>query len=75
MVKSGPWPERIGSHGAVVDGIEIFPFRGVSDHECVVLLDEDPLDGEVRRADPRGLAYHPHWTCVMARRDLAAELW
>lgn len=60
-VAGGPWPERIGCRGVIVDeGLPHYPWTGLGRNEAVVLLDDDPLGG-----------HHPDgWTCVMDRGDL-----
>lgn len=74
VVASGPWPERRGAHGVVVDGPAIYPFHSVTQHECVILLDDDPLF--VPFDESRPFAYHADhetWSCVICRRDLVPE--
>lgn len=75
-MKGGPWPERVGAHGVVVTGGDVYPFHGISEHEMVILLDADPL---LEPHDPeRPYAWRSDddlWSCVMRRDDLTAELW
>lgn len=72
VVKSGPWPERVGAHGVIVTGKDTFPFHSTSEHECVILLDLDPIPEDV---EPFGHRHNPAYTCVISYRDLTAELW
>lgn len=62
-IVDGPWPERIGCEGVIVDPTSeqarIYPFRGLGLGEAVVLLDRDPLLGRGTVAIERG------WSCVI----------
>jgi hypothetical protein len=75
VITAGPWPERVGCHGTIVTGPDVYPFHGVARHECVILLDADPL-----RTDPTperpfaGSVYNDIWSCVISKAHLALEL-
>lgn len=68
VVTGGPWPERIGCHGVVVNdpGDGVYPFDKPAEREknAVVLLDEDPVTS-YRKPDP--------WTCVIGVEHIATE--
>lgn len=62
----GPWPERIGCEGRVVDDEldpRIYPLKGRGRNEVVILLDDDPLRTGSKPADDQ-------WSCVIGRKDV-----
>lgn len=78
VVKGGPWPERVGAHGVIVGGaVTLYPFGGLGERECVILLDADPLRRDATADEPfrASTAENERWSCVIARTDLVKELW
>lgn len=68
-VIGGPWPERIGCEGTIVEaprGYDRYPWAGSGRNEVVVLLDHDPLTAPAYADNYGGQA----WTCVIGRRDV-----
>lgn len=67
-VIGGPWPERIGCTGRIVDDEldpKIYPRHGRGPGEVIVLLDDDPLNSWHGDDDQtRG------WSCVYDRADV-----
>lgn len=75
-ITGGPWPERVGCSGRVVDGPAagaLYPWAGLAEGSIVVLLDDDPLGCDKEGCDhsPGSLACtwsEPPWSCVIHRR-------
>lgn len=65
-VTGGPWPERIGLEGVIVEpspeDAKLYPFKGRGKTEVIIHLDDDPLD--------QRYGYVSYWTCAMDRRDI-----
>lgn len=62
-VVGGPWPQRVGCVGTVVEqpnGPGVYPDAGRAEVEVIVLLD----------ADPMGAWRGSGWTCVFDRDEL-----
>lgn len=82
----GPWPERIGCEGVIVEapkGYDRYPFHKLPASEVAVLLDDDPLSCEKRGCDHSPDRYlsctlpNPDedgeaWTCSIGREDVEA---
>lgn len=59
-VVGGPWPERIGCTGVIVEGgRDEYPFWCKAVHEVVLRLDNDPLTQIMR-----------DYSCVMSRSSV-----
>ena len=65
-VIGGPWPERIGCEGHIVDdpGDRVYPFDKPLKSERVIKLDNDPL------ALPCEHFAERYWTCVLGAKDI-----
>lgn len=62
-VTGGPWPERHGAEGVIVDRKrDEYPWSGLGNAEVVILLDDDPLVPPERR--------HGDWTCAINASDV-----
>jgi hypothetical protein len=66
LVTGGPWKERLGCNGRIVEFTPspqfpniTYPWAGLAAGEVVVLLDDDPLDEAP--GEPRT------WSCVLSR--------
>lgn len=67
VVVGGPWPERVGAIGWLVEPTlaraAIYPFRGLGKDEVVIRLDHDPLLRD-EIMDQRW------WTCAIRRSSV-----
>jgi hypothetical protein len=64
-VIGGPWPERIGCKGQIVEpstrsDFMRYPFVGRSNSEVIILLDDDPLLAP-------GVRPRDGWSCAIDR--------
>lgn len=69
----GPWPERIGCEGRVVDDEldpRIYPLKGRAGNEVVILLDDDPLSHEPKGEFSTTAEQDAAWSCVIGRKDV-----
>lgn len=66
-VTGGPWPERIGCEGVIVEPTpeqaKVYPWPGRGKDEVIILLDKDPLlIGPWRPGH--------YWSCATSRRNV-----
>ncbi len=80
-ITGGPWPERIGCTGRIVEasvGYTTYPFDKPNHGWVIVMLDDDPLDCAKRGCDHADdklftCTRHgegPAWSCNLQRRDV-----
>jgi len=79
-VIGGPWKERIGCLGHIVEPTpewqQVYPFVGLQAHKAIIVLDDDPLSCRNLGCEHEsGSAmctekWDPRWSCVINRRDL-----
>lgn len=78
-IVGGPWPERIGCEGTIVDqpdgpAGDRYPWAGRSASEVIVRLDDDPLDcgrrGCLHTGADFGCGNGRSWTCAIGRRNV-----
>lgn len=74
-VIGGPWPERIGREGRTVEDEldpRIYPLKGRSGNEVVILLDDDPLSHRPKGEFSNTAEEDAVWSCVIGRKDVVA---
>lgn len=68
-VIGGPWRERVGQRGWIVEDPRdgIYPFKGKGADEAIIVLDNDPLRNE---CDEPQLSNGQRWTCAILLKDI-----
>lgn len=76
VVVGGPWPERIGCEGVIVEPSAAearrYPFAGRGPKEVLILLDDDPVvprDGDVGEFGTTA-EERKRWTCVIGKDEI-----
>lgn len=72
-VTGGPWPERVGLEGSLVEPTEYrdeYPYNGLMRDEVIILLDDDPVGAALRSTAARFWVEHPEWTCIIKRSNI-----
>jgi hypothetical protein len=73
LVVAGPWPERVGCYGHIVEfeptaewPTPMYPWAGLGDGEVVIVIDDDPIGFDTTIMATTG----GNWSCVMAAADI-----